>query len=249
MTSLKITPPIIAHRGASGYAPENTLAAFQKAQDLGAKWIEFDLMLAASGEVIVFHDETVDRTTNAKGPVSEFSYPDLAKLDAGSWFSPDFAGEKIPTLKEVLTFLAKSSLSANLEIKPLPGQEEETVASVLTLLNSHWPKNAGQPLLSSFSLKVLEKLRQRSSEMQLGLLLHNWDLDWKAVAKELEVVSINVSDEMLTKETTADFKNLGKSLLCYTVNDVSRAKTLFSWGVDAVFTDYPDKILESLSDN
>src|SRR5438445_1086012 len=116
---------LIAHRGASALAPENTLAAFRKAGEIGAKWVEFDVMLAADGEAVVIHDDTLDRTTNAKGNVCDYPYSYLQTLDAGSWFNPQFSHEKIPTLAEVIGVLRHCKLAANIEIKPSVGKEEE----------------------------------------------------------------------------------------------------------------------------
>jgi glycerophosphoryl diester phosphodiesterase len=121
MAELIIDPPLIAHRGASAYAPENTLAAFIKAQQLGVRWVEFDVMLTRCGEVVVIHDETLERTTDGVGEVSHYPYSYLQTLDAGSWFGAQFKGEKIPTLKEVLVFLAQHSMCVNVEVKAQAG--------------------------------------------------------------------------------------------------------------------------------
>jgi glycerophosphoryl diester phosphodiesterase len=99
---LKISPPIIAHRGASAYAPENTIAAFLKAYELGVRWVEFDIMLTADNQAVVIHDETLDRTTNGTGLISECTYDQIKTLDAGIKFGPKFANQKIPLLEEVI---------------------------------------------------------------------------------------------------------------------------------------------------
>src|SRR5216684_4181789 len=95
---------VIAHRGASGHSPENTMAAFRRAVELGARFIETDLHLSRDGEIVAIHDPTLDRTTSGRGPVMAHSLDELRQLDAGSWFSPEFAGERIPTLDEILSF-------------------------------------------------------------------------------------------------------------------------------------------------
>lgn len=107
---------VIAHRGASAYAPENTLAAFQLAKEMSADWFELDCTLSKDGEVVVMHDETVDRTTNGKGYVRDLTLYDLKQLDAGSWFAPEFAGERIPTLGQALDF-AQWNIGVYIEIK------------------------------------------------------------------------------------------------------------------------------------
>ena len=98
--SLLFDPPVIEHRGVSSYAPENTMSAFTRAVQLGIQWVEFDVMLAACGTPIIIHDESLDRTTNGHGNVGDYSYSYLRTLDAGSWFSPSYSGERIPSLEE-----------------------------------------------------------------------------------------------------------------------------------------------------
>jgi glycerophosphoryl diester phosphodiesterase len=248
MDLINFQPPVIAHRGASAYAPENTLIAFTKAAQLGIKWVEFDVMLAADGHPIVFHDELLDRTTNGRGPIGDYSYHYLRTLDAGKWFSSKFSGERIPSLAQVLEFLLAAKISANVEIKPLPGQENETAIQAWLAVNAYF-YNTTEPsiLFSSFSVKALEALRQQSKTCLLGLLMHTWLPNWQQISEELHCLSIHVNQEILTAEKAKRIKETGRMLLCYTVNDPLRAKELYSWGVDAVFSDVPDKILSCLS--
>ena len=110
-------PLLIAHRGGAAEAPENTLGAFRRALDLGIRWFELDVQMTKDGALVVIHDETVDRTTNGTGPVSSFTFEEIRKLDAGSRFSPDFAGEKIPTLREVLDRCAEQGAVVFIELK------------------------------------------------------------------------------------------------------------------------------------
>jgi glycerophosphoryl diester phosphodiesterase len=239
ITSFNFVPPVVAHRGASAYAPENTMAAFMQAAQLGAKWLEFDVMLAACGTPIVFHDEILDRTTNGHGAVHSYPYTVLQTLDAGSWFQPQFTGERIPTCQQVLDFLYDTGMHANIELKPLPGQEEALVLQVLKII-------AGKStsfLFSSFSIPTLYYLRQHAPTCAIGLLMDNLNLDWQQVAKALQCISIHVYDGILTPALAQKIQNMRKQLLCYTVNEPLHAHTLFSWGVDAVFSDAPDKII------
>lgn len=240
---LSFNPPVIAHRGASAYAPENTLAAFALAADLGIKWVEFDVMQAACGEPIIFHDEQLDRTSNGTGDVDQYNYAYLQSLDAGSWFHPRFAGEKIPSLQQVMQLLKQLGLSANIELKPLAGQDASLVERVLQDMAQHAFTHE-TILYSSFSINTLRLLRKHAPAALLGLLLHEWLPDWQKIADELDCVSIHVNEEIMTEESAQKIKAMGKLLLCYTVNDPSRANTLFNWGVDAVFSDTPDKIIE-----
>ncbi|RDI48827.1 glycerophosphoryl diester phosphodiesterase [Aquicella lusitana] len=243
-TSLEFYPPVIAHRGASAYAPENTLAAFIKAAQLGIKWVEFDVMQAASGEPIIFHDDLLDRTTDGKGEVSHYSYTYLQTLDAGRWFDSRFSGERIPTLLQTIKFLQEAKLSANVEIKAQSGHEEKLVIRVLDELAPYL--HAAQPaiLFSSFSLDALHFLRQHSPHCLMGLLLHEWEPDWQYVCTSLQCISVHVNHEIMTREAAQKIKSMDKILLCYTVNDPARAAELYSWGVDAVFSDIPDRIVD-----
>jgi glycerophosphoryl diester phosphodiesterase len=236
---LTFDPPVIAHRGASGYAPENTMIAFVKAAQLGVRWVEFDVMESADGAAIIFHDETLDRTTNGRGLLDQYSYHYLHSLDAGSWFSTQFAGERIPTLKELIEFLQEANLSANLEIKPMPGKEERLVKRILKELAD----SKVNILFSSFSIPALKYLRSFAPESQIGLLLHEWEPNWEALCHDLNCVSVHVNEEIMTEESAKKIKAMDKALVCYTVNDVARAKALRKMGVDAVFSDVPDRIL------
>ncbi|HVY53059.1 MAG TPA: glycerophosphodiester phosphodiesterase family protein [Gammaproteobacteria bacterium] len=243
--NLNINPPVIAHRGASAYAPENTMAAFQKAKELGARWVEFDVMLTACDEPVIIHDTTLDRTTNAKGEVNKFTNNVLQTLDAGSWFGSQFTGEKIPTLKQLLSFLSENSMSPNIEIKAVVGQEKAAVSNVLEVVANHWPAYLEPPLFSSFSMDILREIRKHSASARLGCLIDSLDaMLWVELDGELNFTSFNLNHTILSHQLVFDLKTLEKPILAYTVNDPQRAKELFSWGVDAVFTDCPDKILE-----
>ncbi|MBA2711245.1 MAG: glycerophosphodiester phosphodiesterase [Tatlockia sp.] len=237
---LLITDKIIGHRGAAAYAPENTLASFNKALTMGCKFMEFDVMLSADGEPFVFHDDKLKRTTNGKGEFGFASAEYLQTLDAGKWFSRHFCGEKIPHFKEVLQWLTFSNVQANIEIKPYPGKAEETATAVLSYINSYWPQTKELPLVSSFDLSALQLCRSLAPEMPLGLLVHEWDEGYLSKAKELQCFSIHLNKRAVTAERVKKVKEQGYAVLVYTVNRKRQAKKLFEWGVDAVFSDYPD---------
>jgi glycerophosphoryl diester phosphodiesterase len=240
--SLQFDPPVIAHRGASAYAPENTMSAFTRAIQLGINWIEFDVMLAACSTPIVFHDETLERTTNGVGNVGDYPYAYLRTLDAGTWFSPAYSCERIPSLDQVAQFLYHSNIFANVEIKPLPGQDVATVINAVKVFEPYFPELKERALFSSFSLDSLKTLREQMPDCMLGLLIHEWNLDWEAIVLSLNCTSVHIYEDILTQDTANKIKQMGKTLLCYTVNDTDRAEELYSWGVDAVFSDCPDKI-------
>jgi glycerophosphoryl diester phosphodiesterase len=245
--SLPLTlPPIIGHRGACGYAPENTLASLQKAAELGARWIEFDVMLTQEGEAIVFHDETLNRTTNGQGWVARSTYQEIALLDAGEWFSPQFAGEKVPTFAAYLKSAAQFNLGINVEIKPTEGKERETAEKVVELLHHYWPNTAPLPLISSFSVAALATARALNRGLCLGLLLDHWSSSWKESVSALDGISVHIQHALLSADRVQEIKRGVPYVLAYTVNSAKRATELFEMGVDAVFSDVPDLLLPSL---
>ena len=132
---------VIGHRGAAAYAPENTLAAFQKAYDLGCRFIEFDVMLSADGEPFIIHDDALSSAY-------------LNSLDAGAWYSKAFLGEKIPTLHDAIQWLNSTDVHANIEIKPYPGQSEETTQVVMQHIQTYWSSDKKAPLVSRFDLEA-----------------------------------------------------------------------------------------------
>lgn len=240
--SLHFDPPVIGHRGACAYAPENTMASFLKAAQLKLKWIEFDVMDSSDGVPVIFHDDYLDRTTNGKGLVNQYSFAYLQTLDAGKYFDPAFSCERIPSLLTVIEFLQDAKMSANIEIKTLPGHEEKLIQRVMKEMQPYMKAGNQQYLFSSFFPDALYALRKYSPDCQIGVLLHAWLNGWKDVCHELNCVSVHVNEAIMTETHAREIKEMGKSLLCYTVNDPGRAKELFSWGVDAVFSDAPDLI-------
>ena len=128
MSQLKI-PSVIGHRGAAAFAPENTLESIRTAAEIGAKWVELDVKLTKDSIPIIFHDDTLERTTSGYGPVAEASWNDIKELEAGMWFSEGFTNVSVPTLEDALEEILKLKLGVNLEIKPCPGHEVETARS------------------------------------------------------------------------------------------------------------------------
>lgn len=239
-----INPSVIGHRGACAYAPENTMASFIKAAQLQIKWVEFDVMLSADEVPVIFHDELLDRTTNGHGELNHYSYAYLQSLDAGTWFNYTFSGERIPTLLTVIQFLQEVKMTANIELKALPGQEEKLVKRVMQELQPFLSQANESFLFSSFSLQTLRVLRKHSADVQIGLLLHEWEHDWQKICKELNCVSVHVNEKIITEHIACEIKAMNKKLFCYTVNDAVRAAELYQWGVDAVFSDAPDKVVK-----
>jgi len=236
-------PRVIAHRGASASAPENTLAAFRRAHEQGARWVEFDVKLTADNRPVVFHDETLDRTTDGRGPMAETPLAGLGELDAGKWFDPEFSGELVPTLEEVLDLLADLGMGANMEVKPCPGRDEETAALSLDVARQVWPGDAPPLLISSFSRVALDVARRTAPQWPRGLLLDTITEDWKQAAETVEAWSIHCAADPLTPSRVAEVLDAGYRVMVYTVNDPGRALNLWDWGVHAIFTDQPEVLL------
>ena len=238
-------PRIIGHRGACGYAPENTIESIRTASDMGVKWVELDVKLTKDGIPVIFHDDTLDRTTNGYGPVADITYEDLRQLEAGSWFSDGFTGIKIPTLDEVIEELIEMDLGLNLEIKPCPGREKETAEIALDHLSRVWDDH-DKLIVSSFQHVSLETAMDVARDWKRGLLIDEWPENWKDLADYLDVSTVHCNGNTVEREQVEDIIDLDLPVLCYTINDPQKARELQSWGVDSFFTDVPDVIEEAL---
>lgn len=241
-----IIPKIIGHRGAKAYAPENTLASFHAAADLGCEWVEIDVKLTKDGVPVVFHDEELNRCTNGSGLMAETTFAALRELDAGSWFSESFMDEKVPTLEEALNVIIDRGMGLNLEIKPCPGREIETAEAALDLATRIWPDDQPPPLISSFSHVSLETAMDYLHEWPRALLIDEYDPNWRDLADHLMAHTININGNTVTPEQIDEYLEYGKPLLAYTINDPRRAVDLLSAGISGVFTDTPDVIREEI---
>lgn len=238
MKELQFEPPLIAHRGASAFAPENTLASFTKAVQLKANWIEFDVQEAACGELVVFHDETLDRTTNGKGKLDHYPYTHLKTLDAGSWFDPIFAGEHIPTLAEALSFICDHGISANIELKAAIAGNQ-FIKRVRELITYYQPQST--LLFSSFDWTLLAQLRQTDPHCLIALLMEEYDSRWSSFYQSLNCNALSLNYKLVNDQNMSKFKELIKPiLLSYTINDRNLAKLQFKYGINAIFTDQPN---------
>lgn len=240
LKSTKI-PRIIGHRGAKGHAPENTLASFRKAKELGATWIEFDVKETEDGVLVIMHDDDLDRTTNGKGPMAKTMWSVVKELDAGSWFHPSFSNEKIPTLEETFLLLEELNIGANIEIKPCPGREEQTAIAVANEIVNKWPKELPTPLVSSFNMKSLVAAKRFQPNLIIGVLFERLPHDWKKIIEEVQAETIHIDHEIVHGDMIKEMNQKGYPVLTYTVNDRKRAYNLFNMGVSAIFTDFPWK--------
>ncbi len=230
-------PPIIAHRGALKLAPENSLEAFIVARDIGVKWIEADVKITSDGVPVLLHDETLDRTTNGQGLVSQTSWEKIRSLDAGSWFSPAFSKTRITSLVEILTFCAASRMRLVMELKPSPGRTQATVMVALIEASKHWPENVPPPMVASFELDALMIAAQLRPDWPRSLFFDAWDANWAEKAIMTQAAAVAFKDDSLTPEHIEILRQSTLPTLAYTVDDPARAKELIKGGIKAVFSD------------
>ncbi|MGO4306410.1 glycerophosphodiester phosphodiesterase [Cupriavidus sp. RAF12] len=235
-------PSHIAHRGAGKLAPENTLAAFRHGASFGYRMFEFDVKLSGDGRAVLMHDATLDRTTSGTGRVDALTLGELAGLDAGAWHSPGYAGEPIPTLAAIARYTRANGFLVNIEIKPVPGHEYRTGAAVALDALSLWRGADVPPLLSSFSEEALEAARKVAPTVPRALLLDKLPADWLDRLRRLDCVALDSNHRELDAAVIARAHQAGFKVLCYTVNDVTRAADLLSWGLDGLITDAVDQI-------
>jgi len=221
----------IGHRGAMGHAPENTLASFAKALELGAPCIELDVYFV-DGHLMVFHDDRLERTTNGSGRLREQSFDYLRTLNAGN-------GEKIATLEEVFRLVDRRA-GINVELA-----DANTAQPVVELVTDfiHQGRPRDLTLVSSFNHRELAKVRDLDPQLRIGALIRTLPEDGAAFAEKLGAYSVHVSLEVINQRFVEDAHGRGLRVFVYTVNhpeDISRMAEL---GVDGLFSDYPDRVL------
>lgn len=228
----------IAHRGASGRAPENTHAAFAAALALGAEAIELDVQLSADGELFVIHDETLERTTDGAGPVGDRTAAELSGLDAGAWFAPEYRGERLPRLADVIAQV-RDRVTLNVEIKSardLGVIEPKLAALVAAEHATQWV------VFSSFHAEAVRGMRAMAPWARLGVLcdedprMHGFALAGE-VGAELVIPGRRWVDARIVEEAHVR----GYDVWVWTVNEPGEIRRLIAMGVDAIFSDYPER--------
>jgi glycerophosphoryl diester phosphodiesterase len=232
----------MAHRGASQGAPENTLAAFRQAVEVGADGVELDVRLTVDGVPVVLHDARVDATTDGAGLVAEMPLAQVRELDAGSWFDPAFAGEGVPTLTEALDFLAPH-LVVNIEVKPAPRDAgvEEGVAKVVRHVGVE-----DRVWFSSFKPYALYRLRQLLPEVPSGLLYSPLTPVTRLLAPFTPHEALHPHHAMVGAGGVRWAHRRGLRVAAWTVDDVERGSRLAAWGVDAIITNDPERLLQTV---
>ncbi|MCA1011981.1 glycerophosphodiester phosphodiesterase [Halobacillus halophilus] len=235
----------IAHRGASGYAPENTMAAFEQAFEMKADMFELDVQMSKDGELVVIHDTKVDRTTDGAGKVKDLTYDELQELDAGSWFSEKFEGEKIPKLGEVLDEY-RGKIAILIEIKSpslYPGIEQK-VADALEARNMDKPNN-NKIIVQSFNHESVKNFHSILPGVPVGVLVgysENGISDRQLENFAAYAQYVNPNKAMIDSELVDRIHAYGLETHPYTVRDRVAAQYLLNAGVDGIITDYPDYV-------
>ena len=232
----KRLPRIVGHRGAAAIAPENTIAGFETARKLGVSWIECDVSLLGDGTPVIFHDPRFDRTTNGTGPLSERTLEYARTLDAGAWFSAEYAGEPVPTLQTALDAFARLGLGANLELKVHGGESRALADAAARHLRS-----AADVLVSSFDRDALRHFRTMGGNAPVALLYRTVGAEWRETAAELDARGIIARHDGLRAPLIGEIVETGMFVGAYTVNDPVLAKRLLDRGVASVITDAPHR--------
>jgi glycerophosphoryl diester phosphodiesterase len=236
-------PWVIAHRGASGHAPENTMAAFRRAVEMGAGFIETDLHLTRDSQFVAIHDDTLDRTTNASGLVTNHTLAELRRLDAGAWFGPAFVGQRIPTLDEILAFAREHDIIFYLEIKS-GGAWRPEHALVAALQNSD---AVDRVVILCFDEEVLRTVRELDASLMTGLLVNRPAADLVERAQRAGVRQLAPHWELVSRELVQQAHAAGLPVVPWTVNQPEQMRALLRLGVDGILTDYPDRLIHVLA--
>ncbi|QPC46812.1 glycerophosphodiester phosphodiesterase [Mangrovibacillus cuniculi] len=232
---------IFAHRGAAGTYPENTMLAFEKALEVGADGIELDVQLSADGEVVVIHDETIDRTTNGSGEVRNFTLQELQSFQASYTFNVGNRFTPIPTLREVFQFLTTNRLVCNIELKNSVVEYFGLDRKVFELIQEFGLSD--RVIISSFHHRSLMHMKQFAPQLEYSPLygeplFQPWDY-----VRMMGLSSVHPAYRTLDTFTVQKFAENNIAIRCYTVNAKKRIKQALIWGVEAIFTDYPERAI------
>ena len=222
---------VIGHRGAMGYETENTLASIQKALDLGVDMIEIDVFKISSGEIVVFHDEKLDRLSNAGGNIEEYNIFDLKKVILEG-------NHQIPMLQDVLK-LINNKVALNIELKGANTADKVNFITNYYVEEKDWTWD--NFVISSFNWEELRAMRKINPDIAIAVLTEENPIDAISVAKELDAIAINPWFKTLTAENTKHIQKEGFKVYTYTVNDTDDINRMREFGVDGIFTNYPDR--------
>lgn len=234
---------IFGHRGYSGNYPENTMLAFQKAIEAGAEGIELDVQFSKDGKLVIIHDETLDRTTTGTGRVKDYTYDELRQMDASYKFAGQYGFNTIPTLDEVLSYMADKDACTNIELKTGVYEYEGIEKAVLECIRKN--NVAEKVIISSFNHYSVLRMRELAPEIKCGLLTDCWLINAGTYVKKLDVPCYHPSFRNLTPEITKELKECGLQINTWTVNTAEDFKTLSDLEVDIAIGNYPELLLNT----
>jgi glycerophosphoryl diester phosphodiesterase len=235
---------VFGHRGASAYAPMNTLEAFQLAVELGADGVELDVHRSADGRLVIVHDFTVDGSTNGTGKVAEMTLAQLKELDAGSWKDAKFTGAKVPTLDEVFEAVGQE-LFINVEIKSMTVETDGVEKLVAELIEQY--NMADRVVVSSFNPLAIQRFKAYAPHVAIGYLTaDDVPAEITAYAEGMTYEAYHPYEKSITPELVQEMDAKGVIVNTWTVNDPVRAVELAQMGVSVIITDKPDLIKEAL---
>jgi glycerophosphoryl diester phosphodiesterase len=237
-------PLIVGHRGAMGYAPENTFAAYELALTMGVDAVECDVHLSADGVPVVIHDHTLDRTTDGRGLVRDHALAQLKALDAGSWRGAEFAGQRLPTLDELLGWCA-SRVGLSIELKNGPLFYDGLAEQVVDLVRRHGMLERASVI--SFDHQAIRRVKQLEPRLAAGVLFAARLVDAPAVARAAGAETIMPAYYFATPDVIDQAHAAGLTISVWTVDDPATAARLAADGVDAIATNYPDRVKAALS--
>lgn len=230
---------IIGHRGAAGLAPENTQAGFRLAAELPLNWVEYDVVVTADQVPVIFHDDRVDRCSNGTGPLRDQNWQQLAQLDVGGWFSPEYAGQRLVAFADLLPFLQSRGCGSHVELKLHAGvSPEDLVAAAGPVIAANPSEDI---IISSFDPRVLTLMHAQYPELNKAILLDQDLPNWQDWARAVSADAVHIDDDIVTEKWIEACVAQGWKVRVFTVNDPERARQLAGWGVCSIFTDYPDR--------
>lgn len=235
-----VLPRLIAHRGLSAHAPENTLAAVRAAHRAGCTWVELDVQLLGDGTPVIWHDASVRRCSDGRAPLANLDLPGARRLDAGAWFADAFAGERMATLPEMLELIDALGLGLNLELKVHRRRSAAAlVDATLPLLLDALPTE--RLILSSFHSAALAHTRRFAGpdRLALGVLFEGLPRDWQVRCKAVDAFSVHANWKRLSERAARAVHDTGYQLIGYTVNDPAAFAPQWDWGVQSAITDDP----------
>ncbi|MDW0117066.1 glycerophosphodiester phosphodiesterase [Sporosarcina thermotolerans] len=236
---------IFAHRGASGSFPENTVSSFKEAARLPIFGVEFDVHMSSDGELVVIHDETIDRTSNGMGFIKDMTLEDLKQFDYGGWFSPEFRGETIPTLSEVLDIFQPTELILNIELKSDVFPYNGMVEKVLAMISKKQMEEC--VILSSFDHSAIQLVKKLAPQIETAALFMEVLVHPLDYIRSLPTNALHVFFPTAVRPSLKEIYEAEVPVRAFTVNEPEQAKTLKQAGVQAIFTDFPEKMASLLN--